>query len=323
MPQSMVIPGDLKALSAYIKRAEELDKDVSRPLESPVVAFYCRQYAMELGIDLREGAKDPEAVSQFLLALIEELETAKAKLGVSRDEGEQLVYKFAMEVFARADAEDRSGRATKATARTFYAASVFMDTLKQFGNRGDEVDEKCRYSKWKAADILKAIKEGRDPAPGGPNELEDTIHEVQTIIHDTETTNEPSAPPSEKNITEDTATSYAPPRSFSPPPSFPVNPPPPPSYTPARPPSPPPQDDSPPRRSFPSPQQPPKPTTTKLPPPRPATVSRGRRGGLSDLQFEDALEYAHFAVAALEIKDANLAIERLQGALDVLRQQQS
>eukprot|EP00632_Arachnochrysis_sp_CCMP2950_P011343 CAMPEP_0185694440 /NCGR_PEP_ID=MMETSP1164-20130828/3905_1 /TAXON_ID=1104430 /ORGANISM="Chrysoreinhardia sp, Strain CCMP2950" /LENGTH=262 /DNA_ID=CAMNT_0028361275 /DNA_START=100 /DNA_END=885 /DNA_ORIENTATION=- len=145
----------------------------TRATESPKVviggAIPGRQYAMELGMSLRESAKDPEAASAFLLALIEELEAAKAQLGVSRDEGEQMLYALASEVFARADAEDRGAAgASKSTARTFYAASNFFDALKQFGERGQEADEKCRYAKWKAADILKAFKEGRAPTPGGP-----------------------------------------------------------------------------------------------------------------------------------------------------------
>ncbi len=56
------------------------------------------------------------------------------------------------------------------TARTFYAAGTFLDILKQFGEPSEDVLEKTRYSKWKAADILKALKEGRTPAPGAPGE---------------------------------------------------------------------------------------------------------------------------------------------------------
>ena len=46
---------------------------------------------------------------------------------------QQIMESFALEVFQKADDEDRSGRANKATARTFYAASTFMDALAQFG----------------------------------------------------------------------------------------------------------------------------------------------------------------------------------------------
>ncbi|CAM9846272.1 unnamed protein product, partial [Heterosigma akashiwo] len=74
---------------------------------------------------------------------------------------------FAHAVFARADEEDRAGLADKGTARTFYAAANFYDALAQFGDLAPEPLQKKKYAKWKAAEILKAVKEGRDPAPGG------------------------------------------------------------------------------------------------------------------------------------------------------------
>ena len=53
-----------------------------------------------------------------------------------------MLCQFAEDVFAKADAEDRAGKASKATAKTFYAASIFFDALSQFGERGEEVEEK-------------------------------------------------------------------------------------------------------------------------------------------------------------------------------------
>jgi len=345
-----VVPVDLKALAPYIKRAEELEKD-GRP-ESSVVAYYCRQYAMELGIELRERATDPAAVGHYLLSLIEDLEGAKATLGVSRDEGEQIVYKFAMEVFGRADAEDRNGSAGKATARTFYAASLFMEALKQFGDRGDEVDEKCRYAKWKAADILKAIKEGRAPTPGGPNEdgADKSDAERGPTVHDIPAapSSIPAAPTSEPTFPEPTfpeptsqppsysefslpkidpssTTTTTPPASEKPPTSSQQQPPTS-SHSTMRPS---PADPGPPQvpQQQPPvvPRQPPPVSQVQQPPrvqepaPRPTYVRRGHETGPTDAQVDDALEYARFAVAALEIKDTNLAIQRLQGALAVLQ----
>ena len=169
MALSSSVPADMKACKSFLQRAEELDR-ASDP-NAKVVAYHCRQYAMELGIALRDRAADAEAATAFLLGLMDALEHEKKALGdVSREDGEQIVFQFASDVFARADAEDRARAATKNTARTFYAASVFFDALKQFGERGEEVEEKTRYAKWKATEILKAIKEGREVAPGGPGD---------------------------------------------------------------------------------------------------------------------------------------------------------
>jgi hypothetical protein len=40
---------------------------------------------------------------------------------------------FALSVFAKADKQDRAGRADLGTAKTFYAASIFFEILSQFG----------------------------------------------------------------------------------------------------------------------------------------------------------------------------------------------
>jgi vacuolar protein sorting-associated protein VTA1 len=58
---------------------------------------------------------------------------------------------------------------TRKTAKTFLAASIFLEVLKVFGDAvGEGVEEKIRYAKWKAADYMKAFREGRAPVPGPP-----------------------------------------------------------------------------------------------------------------------------------------------------------
>ncbi|KAA8527016.1 hypothetical protein F0562_008755 [Nyssa sinensis] len=75
---------------------------------------------------------------------------------------------FASNVFAKADKQDRAGRADLNTAKTFYAASIFYEILNQFGDLQPELEQKQKYAVWKAADIRKALKEGRKPEPGPP-----------------------------------------------------------------------------------------------------------------------------------------------------------
>lgn len=280
-------PRELKPLAPYLKRAEELDRD-TRP-ESQVVAYYCRQYAMELGISLQDQIEDKATAQQFLLSLIERLERDKPP--ITKEEGEQTVFAFASDVFARADTEDRTSGSGKNTARTFYAASVFFDTLKQFGDRGLEADEKCRYAKWKAADIINALKEGRQPARGGPGEEEQQQEEEEDHQDLSEIPEAPQAPKVQEEVDD-----------------FPSVPP---SYTDLTPP--------PPRAVSPPPPIEPvvvEEEVTSRPPP---VISRKEiSGDISQNKINDALEYARFAVAALEVKDTDLAIERLRGALSVL-----
>ncbi|KAJ2489569.1 hypothetical protein GGI11_009256, partial [Coemansia sp. RSA 2049] len=59
-------------------------------------------------------------------------------------------------------------RATRTTARNFIVASQFLQIVAAFGPLPDDVAEKIRYAKWRAAEILRAIREGRQPsAPSG------------------------------------------------------------------------------------------------------------------------------------------------------------
>ena len=88
MALSSSVPADMKACKSFLQRAEELDR-ASDP-NAKVVAYHCRQYAMELGIALRDRAADAEAATAFLLGLMDALEHEKKALGdVSREDGEQ------------------------------------------------------------------------------------------------------------------------------------------------------------------------------------------------------------------------------------------
>ncbi|XP_019459629.1 PREDICTED: protein HOMOLOG OF MAMMALIAN LYST-INTERACTING PROTEIN 5-like isoform X2 [Lupinus angustifolius] len=80
---------------------------------------------------------------------------------------------FALNVFGKADKQDRAGRADLNTAKTFYASSIFFEILNQFGALQPDLEQKQKYAVWKAADIRKALKEGRKPVAGPPDGDED------------------------------------------------------------------------------------------------------------------------------------------------------
>lgn len=167
----LAIPPELKKITQFVRRAEELDRDKTSP-ESRLVAYYCRQYAVHAGIPL---ASSSPASKQCLSGLLAQLEKEKPAMdNFTRDEAAFLCRKFATAVFDRADEEDRNGLASKNTAKNFYAAASFLQVLEQFEEEGSdqalEDKEKVIYAKWKATEILKAIKEGRTPTPGGYGE---------------------------------------------------------------------------------------------------------------------------------------------------------
>jgi vacuolar protein sorting-associated protein VTA1 len=72
--QSMSIPPAYKPVTAFVRRAEELDRDAARP-EAKVVAYYCRMYAIDVGLKL--GKADDQ---KFLESLMGKLEADKAAL---------------------------------------------------------------------------------------------------------------------------------------------------------------------------------------------------------------------------------------------------
>ena len=177
----LTIPPELKKITPYVRRAEELDRDKGNP-ESRLVAYYCRQFAVHTGIALATSADGKGCLGE----LLRNMEGEKAAMDTfTRDESKFLCQKFAEKIFDKADQEDRSGGSNRNTARTFYAAASFLEILQQFYQDDDGSEElaeqkkKSVYCKWKATEILKAIKEGRTPTPGGYGEdtAEDTTEE--------------------------------------------------------------------------------------------------------------------------------------------------
>ncbi|CAG8813641.1 2187_t:CDS:2, partial [Dentiscutata erythropus] len=61
------------------------------------------------------------------------------------------------------------------TAKNFLAAAIFLELLKIFGELSSENQEKIKYSKWKATQIIKALKDGQIPTPGPPGGEADSL----------------------------------------------------------------------------------------------------------------------------------------------------
>jgi len=177
------IPPELKKITTYIRRAEELDKGEKSP-EKRIVSFYCRQYAVSVGLPFARSSS--QAVKVCLSTVLNHLEKEKPAIStISRKEAESLIRNFANQAFSVADNEDRSGCASRSTARTFFSASCYFEILQQFITNEQELSEEQKddaekrvYGKWKATQILKAMKEGRNVIPGGYGELEGTREQL-------------------------------------------------------------------------------------------------------------------------------------------------
>ncbi|EIN13951.1 DUF605-domain-containing protein [Punctularia strigosozonata HHB-11173 SS5] len=163
------LPTELKSILPFLQRAEEVRK------AEPVIAYWSTYHAAQLGIGLK--AKSPASRS-FLGELLGVLEGMKSAIAVENPEAVETiesesasaayVENFALKLFESADDADRTGSATRLTARKFLAAANFLELLHVFEVSGlSESDtEKIKYAKWKAAEISKALREGRRPTPG-------------------------------------------------------------------------------------------------------------------------------------------------------------
>jgi vacuolar protein sorting-associated protein VTA1 len=73
------IPSALKTILPYIQRANELQP------KAPLVSFYCKTYAVQLGIELIKGNKDKET-QLYLINLMDQLENDKKTLNPKKEE---------------------------------------------------------------------------------------------------------------------------------------------------------------------------------------------------------------------------------------------
>eukprot|EP00126_Sphaerothecum_destruens_P003385 Sdes_comp17121_c0_seq1m6284 len=82
--------------------------------------------------------------------------------------GQAHVEACSLRLFSYADQEDQAGRSNKSIALTFRAAMICFEVLKYFGPLDSELEEKLKYSKYKAAYIAKCIREGIPPSSSHP-----------------------------------------------------------------------------------------------------------------------------------------------------------
>lgn len=166
-----------KLLLPYLQRADELQK------HEPLVAYYCRLFAMERGLKIPAKERG-KTVNSLLVSLMNQLEKDKKTVKLGPDDNMYLEG-FATRVFSKADKQDRASRADLNTAKTFYAARLFFEVLHQFGEVPPDIEQRQKYAAWKAADIRKALSEGRTPVAGPPGGDED-LSEMDGMSWDTE-----------------------------------------------------------------------------------------------------------------------------------------
>ena len=101
------------------------------------------------------------------------MEKSKAALQGTKEDHKYVVENFVLGVFARTDKEERScEEVTKKNALDFKKCADFIQLLSLFGEMDSLWTEKEKFCKYKAATILKALKNGEQPPRGNPFEEE-------------------------------------------------------------------------------------------------------------------------------------------------------
>ena len=142
----------------FLQRADEMSR------ADPKVAYYCRMYAVEEGMQAKERSAELNALMGELLKQLESTKTGAA-LAETREEDELYLENFAMKLFAKADKADRANKRDAKTAKMFYVSGVFIEILNHFGPLNEDMGEKQRYAAWRGAELSGAAREGKAPPP--------------------------------------------------------------------------------------------------------------------------------------------------------------
>ncbi|XP_062834054.1 vacuolar protein sorting-associated protein VTA1 homolog isoform X2 [Anolis carolinensis] len=185
------LPPPLKAIQHFLRTAQEVEK------REPVVAYYCRLYAMQTGMKI--DSKNPEC-RKFLCKLMDQLEAMKKQLGDNEAVTQEIVgcahvENYALKMFLYADNEDRAGRFHKNMIKSFYTASLLIDVLTVFGELTDENIQHRKYARWKAAYIHNCLKNGETPQ-SGPIGLEGEFYDENEEVGSPALSNQDSQPSS-------------------------------------------------------------------------------------------------------------------------------
>lgn len=173
--------------------------------------------------------------------------------------------------------------------KAFYTAGILMDVLSQFGDVSDDIREKKKYAKWKAAYIHNCLKVGDIPNPGPPKQFDDEDDDQllpKSFIpgYDDAKKDMPTIPPFDFPDENRGA------------------------------------DDEPPQPETGTPVAPP-PQPQPQPAPVTPTVSHGSVS-LTPEQIEKAQKFCKWAASALTYEDVKTAVDNLRKALNLLEREE-
>jgi len=310
------LPPSLKPIAQYVAKAKQFQKI------KPMVAHFCKKYAVEVGIQIRDKAD--KSTLAFLMPLMDELES-EAKEDPSLREDHKIDFElFTLELFTKADNQYYDGKADIRTAGIYRVSSVLMEVCKHWGELSGDIAEKYKYAKVKAVEIQRAVSEGRvamppqATLPDAPTTAPEAVV-GQPIVEEEEEEDDDDAPPPPPPPKPAAASAFAAGHSVMPPPTS-----------------------APPAAAAAPPPRPPAATASAFaPPPPPAAAPAAKYGASSpasslggassvenlqarsrsQISTEDivaAEKYAKYALSSIQFDDVKAAVENLKAALSRL-----
>lgn len=160
------VPPEIKPVAHLMKLADEHEA------RNIVVAYWARMAACRLALKMVPGKKSPECttlIAEILNWLEKAKELNRGNDGITSETAAQaIIEEYAINLFEHAEKQDAAEIFNKNTVKTFYTAGMLFDVLEQFG-LSEDLHEKQKYAKWKAAYIHNCLKNGEKPQPGPPN----------------------------------------------------------------------------------------------------------------------------------------------------------
>jgi len=171
----MSVPKQFKKLKKYIREGKKLTN------RQPGAAYYTLLFAVQQAITIDSKSADAKTFIGTVMDDMERIKTSPSFPNIGKEEHKANIEELALRVFDAADQVDKRGESTKKTAQAFSTAGILCDILKQFGDRDEEIVTKGKYALAKTGSILIAIKQGRKPEAGIPDEMKAKVEDEQKL----------------------------------------------------------------------------------------------------------------------------------------------
>eukprot|EP00826_Nyctotherus_ovalis_P042068 TRINITY_DN4293_c0_g1_i20.p1 TRINITY_DN4293_c0_g1~~TRINITY_DN4293_c0_g1_i20.p1 ORF type:complete len:245 (-),score=96.84 TRINITY_DN4293_c0_g1_i20:106-840(-) len=137
----------------------------------PIVAHACRTFYVDRFMETKKKlgeALTPEE-KKDLSELLSIIEAAKKEAGLNKETTREAVENFCGLRFAVLDKEEhKTAKITKKHAMLFKNMANYIELLAMYGPLPPKWDEKLKYCKLKAVNIVRCLNQGIDPPRGNP-----------------------------------------------------------------------------------------------------------------------------------------------------------